>query len=1059
MDLRAQLQQTLGTAYALDRELGGGGMSRVFVANERRLNRKVVIKVLSPELAAGLSGDRFEREIQLAASLQQANIVPILAAGETDGLPFYTMPYVEGESLRVRLAHGPMPIATVISVLRDVAKALAYAHERGVVHRDIKPDNVLLSGGTAVVTDFGIAKAISAARSTEAEGSTLTMMGTSIGTPSYMSPEQAAGDPTIDHRADIYSLGCMAYELLTGQAPFHERTPARTLAAHMTETPRPVTELRPDTPATLEQLVMRCLEKDPAARPQSGQEIAEGLDSVTSAGMMAMPVALLGSPGMLKRSLAIYAASIFVVAIVARASIIALGLPDWVLPGAMIVMLLGLPVILFTWYVGRTMRKLATITPALTPAGTPVKHGTMATMAIKASPHVTWRRAWMGGAVALGGFALLVIVFMVMRAQGIGPAASLLTSGKLGDRERLIVVEFQSPDTSLSTLVTEAVRTNLGQSRAVSIMAPTAIGGALQRMQRPVSSRLDLKLAQEIAQREGVKAIVDGSIRSIGGDYVVSMRLVSADSANELAAFQETANGTSELLAKIDVLTRKLRGKIGESLKDVRGSQPLERVTTPSFEALRIYAEASRALDRGGSPLEAAERLREAVKLDTTFAMAWRKLGVALSNSGLPRVRVDSALENAYRFRDRLTERERLLAEGTYFQLGPGRDRRRAIRAYEALLTLDPNEAGAANNLGSIYSGRRDFARAESLFKRQIESGRATAQQYTNLIGVLYNGGRLDEAEKYVNEFRRLFPASAAASTMPLNFLYQRGDLDSLEKTLRALSRSDNVILKINGVSGLASYSLLRGKPSETIRYGAEAQRQSVALGGQPSNMAADSLQFSYLDLLWHNDTARALRRMDQVLARFDIDRLPVPQRPYLGLAIFYASAGRVDRARSYLARDDASITDSIQRRIAEPNRHAVLGLIARAEGRFPEALRELWRADTTYDGPNGSCAVCLLDDVAWTWDQAGVADSAIHYFELYLRTPYLGKQNFDASQKPLMLKRLGELYESKGNVAKAAENYREFIRLWERADPPLQPKVAEVRRKLSRLADVEGKR
>jgi tetratricopeptide (TPR) repeat protein/tRNA A-37 threonylcarbamoyl transferase component Bud32 len=1053
MDLRQQLQHTLGTTYALERELGGGGMSRVFVADERRLNRRVVIKVLSPELAAGVSGDRFEREIQLAASLQQANIVPILAAGETDGLPFYTMPFVEGESLRRRLgAEGRLPIATVIGVLRDVAKALAYAHARGVVHRDIKPDNVLLSGGTAVVTDFGIAKAISAARTERQD--TLTQLGTSIGTPAYMSPEQAAGDPAVDHRADIYSLGCMAYELLTGHSPFHGRPPARVLAAHMTEAPQPIAPARPDTPAALEHLVMRCLEKDPSQRPQSGSEIVQVLDAITTAGVATVPGVLFGRPGMLRRSLAIYAAALVVVAIVAHASIIALGLPDWVFPGALAVMLLGLPVILFTWYVSRTVRRLAMMSPALTPGGSPAPPSTMTHLAIKASPHVTWRRTLIGGAAAFGAFVLVVAGFMLLRALGIGPAGSLLAAGKLADRARLIVTEFQSPDSSLGTLVTEAVRTNLGQSRAVSIMPPAAIAAALQRMQRSQSSRLTLPLAQDIAKREGIKAIVDGAVRSLGGGYVVSLRLVSADSANALAAFQQTADSPRELLETIDDLTRKLRGKIGESLRDVRGSPPLEQVTTPSVEALRIYAEAARSIDMGGNPLEGAERLREAIRIDTQFAMAYRKLGVALSNSGMPRVRVDSALERAYRFRDRLTERERLLAEGTYYHLGPGRDRRRAIRAYEALLAIDPTETGAANNLGSIYSGRREFARAESLFKAQIAAGRATSQQYTNLLAVLYNGGKLPEAEKVAAELRRRFPAAASGAVAPVSFLYQRGQLDSMELVLKELAKSPNPIIKVNGVGGLASYSLLRGRIDDTFRHGREAQRIAQSLG-QPSIPIGDSLQVSWLDLTYYDDTTGAVRRMESMLKTTDLRRLPVEQRPYAGLGAFFAAAGRAQRARSLQILNDADMSDTSARRTREPERHALLGAIALAEVRYQDAIRELWRSDTTYDGPAGNCSICILDDIGWVWSRAGVADSAIHYWEKFLETPYYGRHNFDASQRPLILKRLGELYEAKGDTTNAARRYREFVRLWERAEPKLQPKVTEVRRKLSRLADV----
>jgi eukaryotic-like serine/threonine-protein kinase len=233
--LRDQLQATLSGSYTLERELGGGGMSRVFLAEETQLNRKVVVKVLSTELAAGISAERFQREIRTAASLQQANIVPVLAAGNAGGVPYFTMPYVEGESLRTRLGRsGPLSITDAVKVMGDVARALAYAHERGIVHRDIKPDNVLLSGGTAVVTDFGIAKAINASRTDSGvSGTTLTQLGTALGTPAYIAPEQAAGDPSTDHRADFYAFGCTAYEVLTGRPPFIEKTPQRLLAAHM----------------------------------------------------------------------------------------------------------------------------------------------------------------------------------------------------------------------------------------------------------------------------------------------------------------------------------------------------------------------------------------------------------------------------------------------------------------------------------------------------------------------------------------------------------------------------------------------------------------------------------------------------------------------------------------------------------------------------------------------------------------------------------------------------------------------------------------------------------
>ena len=279
-DLRQKLQTTLGNSYTLERELSGGGMSRVFAARETSLNRAVVIKVLSSDAAAGVSLDRFAREIQVVASLQQANIVPLLSAGDADGVPYYTMPYVPGESLRGRIAAGPtLSIAECVGILRDVARALSYAHARGVVHRDIKPDNVLISHGTAMVTDFGIAKAVSASR-THDGSATLTQVGTSIGTPAYMAPEQVAGDRDVDHRADIYAWGCLAYELLAGEPPFVRDSTQRVLAAHLSEAPVALSTRRADTPPSLARLVTRCLAKDPAQRPANADEILRELDAV-----------------------------------------------------------------------------------------------------------------------------------------------------------------------------------------------------------------------------------------------------------------------------------------------------------------------------------------------------------------------------------------------------------------------------------------------------------------------------------------------------------------------------------------------------------------------------------------------------------------------------------------------------------------------------------------------------------------------------------------------------------------------------------------------------------
>lgn len=281
-DLREQLQESLGSAYTIEHELGGGGMSRVFVAEDTTLERKVVIKVLPPELAAAVNVERFKREIQLTAKLQHPNIVPVLASGVTDVLPFYTMPFIDGESLRARIARdGQLPINDVVKILRDVLLALSYAHERGIVHRDIKPDNVLITKYNSQVTDFGIAKALTASATTDGFA---TSLGIAIGTPAYMAPEQVVADPKIDHRADLYSAGAMAYEMLTGHQLFGDRSPQATMAAHAVEPPPSLDSERASIPPALSALVTRSLAKHAADRPQSAEEMINVLDHLTTPG-------------------------------------------------------------------------------------------------------------------------------------------------------------------------------------------------------------------------------------------------------------------------------------------------------------------------------------------------------------------------------------------------------------------------------------------------------------------------------------------------------------------------------------------------------------------------------------------------------------------------------------------------------------------------------------------------------------------------------------------------------------------------------------------------------
>ena len=1049
-DLRPRLEQALSGTYAFERELGGGGMSKTYLVREVALDRQVVLKVLAPELLAGISVERFRREVLMAARLQHPHVVPVLASGEVDGIPWFTMPYVDGDSLRHRLGQGSVRIGEAVSILRDVARALAYAHEHGIVHRDIKPDNVLLSRGAATVTDFGIAKAISAARTSPGDmHATLTQVGTSIGTPAYMAPEQAAGDPGTAHRADLYDFGVMAYELLAGRPPFVAATPTKLLAAHMSETPADIRTVRPDCPEPLAALVMQCLAKDPDDRPVGAGAMVRQLDSVTTSGTGAgVPEILRGGPIRLGRAVALWALATVAVVVTAWAAREVIGLPDWVLPGAIGVMFAGLPVILFTAYVQRATQRAWSATPHRTPA----PQGTMATLAIKASPHLSWRRAWLGGAIAVGAFAVLVVGFMVLRALGIGPMGSLQGSGAFSGREKLVIADFASPpsDSTLGATVAEALRTDLAQSSSLDVLTRSAIRDQLGLMERPMDAPVRFDLAREIATREGAKAVLDGGIQQLGSSYVISARLVSALDGNDLALFREEASSSDDLLPALGRLAKDVRAKTGESLKSIRASSELERVTTPSLTALRKYVEGSRLADEAGEMERGIALIREAVALDTAFAMAWRKLSVLLNNEGRDRQAMLDAISTAFRHRDRLTEMERLLTEGFYFTRGPTPDRQRAIAAYEEAARLDTLNTSALNNAAVILGEMREYARAESLYRRVVRLPRSFGGAFTNLLIAQINTGNVADVDSTVALFRARYPESNDIWEAEWYAAWARQDLGRAD-SIAALTAANPRTLRqeIRSNSALASIAELQGR----LRAAQAARTRSAAALYRAQPTTGNLLQFAidtaYLAVA-AGDAEAAVAALEAGLRRAPMADIAASERPWGELRNIGAVTGRPELVRRGLEgfeRDLAATSVD-----AEGQRLGYQASLAYAEGRWADAIRLTREAEARFMWPPKSGEA--LRGIAFRGLR--LPDSAIVAFERSLAIPDPFSE-LDSFWRARVLFELAEAHEGLGNRAEAIRRYGELLELWRDADPVFQPRVTEVRQRIARLEQERG--
>jgi eukaryotic-like serine/threonine-protein kinase len=1038
----------VGDTYRLQRELGGGGMSHVFLAEETRLGRQVVIKVLPPEMGAGVNAERFEREIVLAAKLQHPHIVPLLTAGASGDLLYYVMPFIQGESLRVKLAReGELPVTEATRILRDVVDALAYAHRNGVVHRDIKPDNVMLSEGHAVVTDFGVAKAVSASSGSSA--GSLTSLGVALGTPAYMAPEQAAADPHVDHRADIYAVGALAYEMLCGRPPFTAPTPQALLAAHITQTPDPVTRYRPTVSPQLNGLVMRCLEKRAADRWQTAAELVPQLDTMTtpSGGMTptgAQTLVSSGTEAAIRRAHPGRVAAMFGVASVLVLAVVwvlvqRLGLPDWVFYGAAALLAIGLPIMLLTGHHER-QRAIARTTAIYTP---PAPEG--------AARLFTWRKALLGGGLAFGGLALIAAGYTTMRLLGIGPVGTLVASGVLKNREPLLLADFENrtADTTLGPSLTEAMRVDLSQSPTVRLVDQQGVRDALQRMERQSTGTLGPALAREVAERQGIKAVVTGQIDPVGTSYVLSASLVSAADGQVLTAVRETAADPGALLGAIDRLSSKLRERIGESLVTIRAKAPLEQVTTASLPALRKYSEALR-LEEEDRLDEALPMIREAVALDTGFAMAWRKLAVMLGNTGQSTSEQTAAGTKAYTMRDRLPELERALATAYYFSFVEY-DPAKAAAAYRSVLAVDPDNLVSLNNLSAILMRQRQWAAAESLASRAARIGRGTAF-VRNAMTAQVAQGHYADARATLDAAEKRMPGSPGLAAVGAELAVSRDDMAAADSLITKLRRDQQAspLWQTYTTVALATLRAMQGRLAE-----AERHLHDLAAGSGARRAPQDDFNamagIAEIDIRYRNRPAVALASISAELTRHPLDSLPPLDRPYTDLARLTALAGKPDQAKRYLREYESAVPAA--NRIGDFAVDLATGYVAEAEGRLRDAIA----AYRKYSEETGGCQICGLYELGNAYDKAGQPDSALVAYERLAVTPTLNRvYNATVTLAPTY-KRLGELYEARGDRKHAAEYYEKFVDLWKNADSELQPGVKEVRGRLAKLAQEPG--
>lgn len=706
--------------------------------------------------------------------------------------------------------------------------------------------------------------------------------------------------------------------------------------------------------------------------------------------------------------------------------------PEWLFAGALVTLGIGLPVVLTTAWVQGGRMGVRVPRPDEEPSQIP-----------EAALPLTWSRTLIAGVLAFALLGVAAAGYMVMRVTGVGTPGTLAAQGVFDVGSSVVLADFESSvgDAAPSDLITEALSIDLAQSSALVLVGPGEVSDALERMRLDPGAALTEEIAREVAVRVGAPVAIAGDIGRVGSGFVLTARVLEAESGNVLAPFRVTADGDDELISAIDDLSARMRSKIGESLRSVAATVALPRVTTSSLEALTRFSTAVNGVSRGRlSPSAAQALLLEAVTIDSTFATGHRALAVSITNYGGDREVAARASEAAFRHRGRLPDRERLTIEAYYYKSTLG-DERRAIEALQGLLALDSTDAATAINLSDalIYAGR--YEEAVGVLRR---TPNWSAQPYTwNLMTALAGLGRYEEALAARDTADVLQPDEPFGKASRSILLATAGRLDEARAALdREPTTTYSAALAFETYDR-GVIEALSGHLDAAERHFRDAER----LAGEqqtPSDQLTFGMSLPLALSLIAGDSARATREIEALMQRVDIESLSPFNRDYPFIALAYSLNGDLAEASTLLARYRAEAAS-----LRDPQ--------SEARAAIAEALVAIGRTGASGLGGLESavelhrCARCRDFFLGRGYEATGRIELAIEAYERFLAFPFFDGNDFvTQGMNSTVHERLGHLHDQAGNAPRAREHYRVFAELWRDADADLQPRV---RRALERAA------